>query len=48
MGINKKHAKGPNPLSMRKKLTVDRHDFPGEIKKKRRVRKGKRSRELSE
>ena len=51
MGIKTKLAKGPNPLSMRKKLASDvpREGFPGEIcKKKRRQRKGKRSRELSQ
>ena len=49
MGIKKKIAKGPNPLSMKKKqLKVA--DFPGKIAKvkKRRLRKGKRSRELSQ
>ena len=58
MGIKTKLAKGANPLSMPKKQIkpkVDRQkqdyflrkEFPGEIKKKRRLRKGKRSRELS-
>jgi len=45
MGIKTKLAKGPNPLSNKKKQ--DRKDFPGQIKK-RRPRKGKRSRELSQ
>lgn len=51
MGIKTKRAKGPNPLSVKKKLAGDvpRHEFPGEIsKRKRRLRKGKRSRELSQ
>lgn len=51
MGIKTKKAKGPNPLSIKKKKTaldVGREDSPGDIsKKKRRLRKGKRSRELS-
>ena len=50
MGIKTKKAKGPNPLSIKKKQARDvpREEFPGEIcKKKRRFRKGKRSRELS-
>jgi hypothetical protein len=60
MGIKTKLAKGPNPLSIRKKQ--DRNnikDFPGKIKKdgkyryenkklKRRPRKGKRSKFLNE
>ena len=46
MGIKTTLAKGPNPMSMRKKAGVPIQDFPGRIKK-RRLRKGKRSRELS-
>ena len=47
MGLKKKLAKGPNPLSMKKKA-LKVADFPGKIKKKkRRVRFGKRDRELS-
>ena len=45
MGIKTKLAKGPNPLSMRK--AGKRAPFPGEIAKKRRPRKGKRSKQLS-
>ena len=51
MGIKTKFAKGANPLSMPKKQIkekVSRKEFPGQIKKKRRLRKGKRSRELSQ
>ena len=47
MGFKKKLAKGPNPLSVKKKLQKVA-DFPGKIAKKRRFRKGKRSRELSQ
>ena len=48
MGIKTKLAKGPNPLSMRKKTgTMYAKDSPGSIKK-RRFRKGKRSKVLSE
>jgi flagellar capping protein FliD len=42
MGIKTKLAKGPNPMSMRKKLVND----SSKTIKKRRLRKGKRSREL--
>jgi len=50
MGIKTKLAKGPNPLSNRKKTIkeVVKHEFPGQIKKKRRLRKGIRSRVLSQ
>ena len=48
MGIKTKFAKGPNPMSIRKKAILKSKDNPGTIKKgKRRPRKGKRSRELS-
>ena len=50
MGIKTKLAKGPNPLSVKKKIDVSavpRIVGPGAISKKRRPRKGKRSRELS-
>tara|TARA_B110000285_G_C14944040_1_gene523441 strand:+ start:706 stop:882 length:177 start_codon:yes stop_codon:yes gene_type:complete len=47
MGIKTKLAKGPNPLSMRKKTgAMTARDSPGSIKKKR-LRKGKRSKVLS-
>lgn len=46
MGIKTKLAKGPNPLSMqRKRLRVDENGQ--EYLKKRRLRKGKRSKELT-
>lgn len=55
MGIKTKLAKGANPLSRPKKQIKDekanyfkKKEFPGQIKKKRRLRKGKRSRELSQ
>jgi hypothetical protein len=52
MGIKTKLAKGPNPLSMRKKAFLDSRfkSAPGTIKKdtKRRIRKGKRDRKLSQ
>ena len=44
MGIKTKLAKGPNPLSMKKKQIKTAEDKT----KKRRFRKGKRSRELSQ
>ena len=52
MGIKTKLAKGPNPLSMRKKQVADKDEVPriispGAISKKKRPRKGKRSKELS-
>ena len=52
MGVKTKLAKGPNPLSMRKKTTAapGRKENPGSIKKNdkdRRPRKGKRSKVLS-
>jgi hypothetical protein len=44
MGIIKKPAKGPNPLSVKKSKKIKK-----EVKiKKRRKRKGKRSKALSE
>ena len=48
MGIKKKLAKGPNPLSNKKKM-LKVADTAGKIKKvkTRRLRKGKRSKELS-
>jgi hypothetical protein len=46
MGIVKKPAKGPNPLSVPKKKSRDGND--GDLLKKRRKRSGKRSKELSE
>lgn len=52
MGLNKKSARGPNPLSMMSKSKAIKKKLAGEIKKvkvkKRRLRKGKRSRELSQ
>ena len=45
MGIKTKLAKGPNPLSMRKKQAIGFNN-PNGIKK-RRLRKGKRSKALS-
>mmetsp|Transcript_6551 Transcript_6551/g.11084 ORF Transcript_6551/g.11084 Transcript_6551/m.11084 type:complete len:124 (+) Transcript_6551:480-851(+) len=46
MGIKTKLAKGPNPLSIKRPQI---RPFPGQItKRKRRLRKGKRSRELSQ
>ena len=53
MGVKTKLAKGPNPLSVKKKKVKDdgvpRAEFPGEIRKekKRRLRKGRRSKALS-
>ena len=46
MGYGKKLAKGANPLSVKRKLLKVK-DFPGKIKK-RRLRKGKRSKALSQ
>ena len=45
MGLKTKRAKGPNPLSIKKKL--DRPDDKSKRIRKKRVRKGKRSKELS-
>jgi hypothetical protein len=46
MGISHRVAKGPNPLSVRKKVSRVIKKMPKQ--KKRRLRKGKRSKELSE
>ena len=46
MGYGKKLAKGANPLSVKRKLLKVK-DFPGKINK-RRLRKGKRSKALSQ
>jgi hypothetical protein len=46
MGISHRVAKGPNPLSVRKKVPRVIKKMPKQ--KKRRLRKGKRSKELSE
>lgn len=43
MGITHRVAKGPNPLSMRKKKVISKEPK----KRKRRLRTGKRSKELS-
>ena len=51
MGLNKKSARGPNPLSMMSKSKAIKKSEKGVKKvkiKKRRLRKGKRSRELSQ
>jgi hypothetical protein len=51
MGIKTKLAKGPNPMSMRKKISKDsKKKMPGvNVKdRKRRLRKGKRDRKLSQ
>jgi hypothetical protein len=47
LGLTSKPAKGPNPLSVLRKRTHETKEVLGE-KRKRRPRKGKRDRELSQ
>lgn len=47
LGLTSKAAKGPNPLAVLRKKKVEKVEALGE-KRKRRPRKGKRSRELSQ
>ena len=46
MGASKKAAKGPNPLSIKRKV-INKDKTKEKKVKKRRFRKGKRSKELS-
>ena len=47
MGLNKKQARGPNPMSMKRKVAPKVIEKKKVKVKKRRVRKGKRSVALS-